>query len=158
MWDPGFEHEQTQTAIIKDYHRSFCIWSVHYRGTHENPGLVVGLDTGGECIGRAYKVSEEQLFPVLNYLKDREMDTGVYIPSIRPIWLDSGECVECLVFIADHQHDHYAGNLEISEKVKVIKRSRGNRGPNTDYVINTYEHLLDLGIEDPYLKSVVENL
>ena len=158
MWNPGFEFEENQKAIIKGYHRAFCVWSVHYRGTHENPGLVVGLDTGGECVGQAYRISEDQLYPTLNYLKKREMDTGVYIPSIRPVWLDNGSCVDSLVFIADHQHDHYAGKLDINEKVDVIKRSMGNRGPNTDYAINTYEHLINNGIEDPYLKSVVDLL
>lgn len=158
MWNPGFDYVEAQKAIIKGYHRSFCIWSVHYRGTHENPGLVVGLDTGGECVGRAYRITEEKLYPVLNYLKAREMDTGVYIPSIRPIWLDSGHCVDCLVFIADHGHDHYAGKLPIEEKIKHIKYARGGRGLNTDYVINTYEHLLDNGIDDGYLKSVVDRL
>lgn len=158
MWDPGFEYEESHKAIIKGYHRAFCVWSVHYRGTWSSPGLVVGLDDGGECVGRAYRICEDQLFPVLNYLKKREMDTGVYIPSVRSVWLDSGECVDALVFIADHQHDHYAGKLELDEKIRIIKRSRGNRGLNTDYVINTYEHLLDSGIEDPYLKSLVEQL
>lgn len=158
MWDPGFKYDESQKAIIKEYHRSFCIWSVHYRGTYENPGLVVGLDTGGECVGRAYRINEEHLYGALNYLKAREMDTGVYIPSIRPIWLDSGDCVDCLVFIADHKHDHYAGKLEIEEKINVIKHARGGRGLNTDYVINTYEHLLENGIDDNYLKSVVEKL
>lgn len=158
MWDPGFEFDESHKAIIKDYHRSFCIWSVHYRGTFENPGLVVGLDTGGECVGRAYRITEEQLYPTLSYLKQREMDTGVYIPSIRPIWLDTGVCVDSLVFIADHKHDHYAGKLPVEEKVKIIKRARGGRGLNIDYVINTYEHLLDSGIDDTYLKSVVDKL
>src|SRR3546814_15151256 len=47
MWNPGFAFLERQPALLRGYHRAFCIYSEHYRGTRERPGLVLGLDRGG---------------------------------------------------------------------------------------------------------------
>ena len=56
MWDPGFAHVEAQPALLRGYHRRFCVYSHRYRGTPERPGLVLGLDRGGACKGIAYRV------------------------------------------------------------------------------------------------------
>jgi hypothetical protein len=49
MWDPGFAHIAAEPALLRGYHRAFCIYSSRYRGTVKAPGLVLGLDPGGAC-------------------------------------------------------------------------------------------------------------
>ena len=44
LWNPGFEYEQSTLATLMGYHRSFCMRSIHHRGTPEAPGLVLALD------------------------------------------------------------------------------------------------------------------
>ena len=44
LWNPGFEYVQCQLATLSGYHRSFCMRSIHHRGTPEAPGLVLALD------------------------------------------------------------------------------------------------------------------
>ena len=58
MWLPGFTFERNLPARISGYHRRLSVYSNHYRGTPEKPGLVFGLDRGGSCAGMAFEVSE----------------------------------------------------------------------------------------------------
>ena len=66
LWNPGFEPAETQRAVMKDYHRSFCMLSIHHRGTEEEPGLVLALDTapGHQCTGVAFRVKEAEAYPL----------------------------------------------------------------------------------------------
>ena len=44
IWNSGFDVARSEIATLDGFARSFCMWSVHYRGTEEVPGLVLGLD------------------------------------------------------------------------------------------------------------------
>jgi cation transport protein ChaC len=57
MWDPGFRFTERRRGLLRGYHRAFCIYSHHYRGTPQSPGLVLGLDHGGACRGIVYRVA-----------------------------------------------------------------------------------------------------
>ncbi|MEO1504755.1 MAG: gamma-glutamylcyclotransferase, partial [Pseudomonadota bacterium] len=59
MWDPGFAHVERREALLHGFARRFCMWSVHYRGTPEDPGLVLALleEAGAATEGVAYRVS-----------------------------------------------------------------------------------------------------
>ena len=57
MWNPEFDYVRRAPAMLRGYHRSFCLYSTRYRGTPERPGLVLGLDRGGACRGIAYRVA-----------------------------------------------------------------------------------------------------
>ena len=67
MWDPGFDFLERWPALLRGYHRAFCIYSHHYRGTPARPGLVLGLDRGGSCRGMAYRVAAENRQAVLDW-------------------------------------------------------------------------------------------
>ena len=47
IWDPEFSYAESEPALLRGYHRSFCLYSYDYRGTPAQPGLVLGLDRGG---------------------------------------------------------------------------------------------------------------
>src|SRR5918996_725222 len=51
MWNPGFATPETRGARLHGWHRAFCIYSEHYRGTPRQPGLILGLLPGGSCRG-----------------------------------------------------------------------------------------------------------
>ncbi|MEM8592527.1 MAG: gamma-glutamylcyclotransferase, partial [Pseudomonadota bacterium] len=33
MWNPGFAPAEASLARLQGYARSFCMWSIHHRGT-----------------------------------------------------------------------------------------------------------------------------
>ena len=71
IWDPGFPFEEARPALLRGYHRAFCLYSTRYRGTPERPGLVLGLDRGGACRGVAFRVPGRHAAEVLRYLDDQ---------------------------------------------------------------------------------------
>lgn len=158
MWRPDFAFIDLQPATLFGYHRAFCIISTHYRGSEAHPGLVLGLDRGGQCIGRMYRIAPEDAEAAADYLHRREMITGVYIPKLLKVRLPSGEDVTALSYVADRQHPQYAGKLPIDEVVHRIRDAVGVAGPNIDYLRNTVQHLDDLGISDCALHRILRML
>ena len=43
IWKPGFDWAERRLAALTGWRRSFCMSSIHYRGTPEAPGLVLAL-------------------------------------------------------------------------------------------------------------------
>lgn len=154
MWRPGFPHVNVRAARLYGYHRALCVWSWVYRGTRTNPGLVLGLDLGGSCLGRAFCVREADKHAAANYLYKREMVTRVYVPILAPIHLEDGRRVVALTFTTDRTHSQYAGKLTADEAAATVSRAHGQSGPNTAYVANTVQHLDELGIGDSLLHQV----
>src|SRR5260370_1055095 len=76
MWDPGFAYAEAQPALLRGYHRSFCVYSPRHRGTPERPGIVLGLDRGGACKGIAYRVPAAHVAAALHYLGGRDAGRG----------------------------------------------------------------------------------
>jgi cation transport protein ChaC len=66
--------------------------------------------------------------------------------------------VRALAYLVNEKHPQYAGRLAISEQVRLIGRSSGESGRNTEYVRNTAQHLLALGIRDKSLLEIVAAL
>lgn len=147
MWNPGFEHVESRPALLHGWHRAFCVYSHRYRGTPEQPGLVLGLDRGGSCRGMAYRVARARALDVLDYLWDREMVHGVYTPRVLATATDGGR-VACHTFTVDRTHRQYAGGLGEEEMVRLIRQGVGKGGHNRDYLANTVRHLDELGVGD----------
>ncbi|GHC76318.1 gamma-glutamylcyclotransferase [Limoniibacter endophyticus] len=158
MWRPGFAHVETQRARLHGYRRSLCIYSHVHRGTPQRPGLVLGLDRGGSCVGMAFRVPGDLQEEVVAYLRDREMVTGVYRETVLPITLQNDDRVAALCYVVDPLHAQYAGKLTPDKAAEVVAGAVGKSGPNEDYVINTVEHLQALRISDFWLESVARTV
>ncbi len=156
MWAPGFPFVTRCTALLRGYHRRFCIHSTHHRGTPECPGLVFGLDHGGACRGVAYRVAARDIAPVLAYLWHREMVSNVYRPKMMTVRLDGGDAVSACAFVVDRSHSQYCPVRDRAEAVSLIRQGVGRSGRNIDYLANTVQHLRDLGLRDQGLEALLE--
>src|SRR5499433_2070144 len=107
MWRPGFESIEQAPARLIGEHRALCVYSFVHRGTPEKPGLVLGLDRGGNCRGIAYRVTGKKRVATIEYLRGREQVTMVYREAWRPAWLDDDpkQSVQALVYMVDRGHE-----------------------------------------------------
>jgi cation transport protein ChaC len=152
MWRPGFEYVEQQGALVHGWRRSLCIYSHVYRGTPERPGLVLGLDRGGACRGVAFRVAASLRTATIDYLRQRELVTAVYVEKNVLTHLADGTKVDALTYVADRNHIQYAGRLEREELLSLVMQGEGRLGANAEYVLNTDTHLRENGVRDSTLE------
>jgi cation transport protein ChaC len=156
IWRPGFAHAAAHPALLRGFHRRFCIWSRIYRGSPEAPGLVLGLDRGGACRGVAFRVPAPEAAAVLDYLDARENigDEVVYARRLLPVrLLDSGRTVRAVAYVVERNSRHYC-RPAAEEAARAIARGIGQAGPNRDYLLNTVSHLQAMGVRDAGLDRI----
>jgi glutathione-specific gamma-glutamylcyclotransferase len=158
MWNPEIEVAGSHRAKVYGLHRSFCMASTIYRGTPEDPGVVLGLDVGGCVTGVAFKLVARQREKSLDVLYAREMLLNIYVPTIVSVHLiQEDKRVKALTFVANRKHPSYA-RLSDDEVIQRFKRCVGQRGPNLDYARKTYAALQELGVEDAHFKRLIARL
>ena len=153
MWDPGFAYDERKIARLKDYARSFCMRSIHHRGTVEDPGLVLALDPhpGAACEGLALRVTSGAEDETMAYLRERELISSAYLEAGVEVRLEDGRKVPAVTYVVDTDHVQYCGGLDLETQAGIIAHAVGGRGPNTEYLYNTTAHLEELGIADEEL-------
>ena len=156
MWSPGFRHAEKRTGLVRGYHRALCILSSRYRGTPEKPGLVMGLCRGGSCWGMAFRVPAVRVRRVLRTLWKREMLNKVYVPTLVPVTVGPRRRIRALAFVADTAHRQFVRELDLHGRARLVAQGIGQRGRCVDYIRNTLEHMLALGVNDPHLARVLE--
>lgn len=154
MWRPGFAHVETMRARLHGYRRSLCIYSHVHRGTPDHPGLVLGLDAGGSCLGIAFRVPGDMTDEVMVYLREREMSNQVYHEKWLRLRLADGRDVQAVTYVADRRHIQYAGSLKAEDAAAIVISAQGDSGANLDYVANTLEHLRNMRVRDHALEHV----
>ena len=154
LWNPGFEVAERVIGTLPGYARSFCMRSIHHRGTEDVPGLVLALDedVGSACEGIALRVAEGHEDATLEYLRERELISSAYVEKNLQIHLTDGRDVVGVTYVIDEAHEQYCGGLPLEEQAHIIARAVGGRGPNTEYLYNTATHLSEVGLHDPALE------
>lgn len=160
IWHPGFPVAERQVARLKGWHRSFCMRSIHHRGSPEAPGLVLALDRaeGAHCDGVAFRVAPGAETATVDALRERELISSAYIEVELDVRLKDGRDVPALCYVIDPHHVQYCGGLALEEQAQIIARSTGGRGPNRDYLWSTADHLHELGIADGDLDWLSERV
>ncbi len=155
MWRPGFDYLEVRPATVYGHHRALCIYSWLYRGTKACPGLVFGLDRGGSCLGRAFRVAADRTEAVRDYLFAREMEYAVYRQVTLAARLADGRRVAAFSHVVDRACEQYAGKLSEARLVELVRQGHGTMGSCRDYLVNTVAHLDELGIRDGPLHKLL---
>jgi len=153
IWNPGFPVAERHIARLAGYRRSFCMRSIHYRGTSDAPGLVLALDAAddADCVGVAFRVQAGAEAETLAGLRERELISSAYYEAELPVRIDGGTTHTAVCYVVDRNHVQYCGGMSLAEQARIIASAAGTRGPNTEYLFNTAKHLGELGIRDAEL-------
>lgn len=157
IWNPAFEFAEQRCALLRGWHRRFCLKMYMGRGTIENPALMLALDRGGSCRGVAFRIKADKVRPELSLLWQREMYGGSY--NARWVTLfDGTESFKALTFVCNHSHPRYTRELTPEQSALLIAKARGELGTCREYLENTIVHLGKMGVRDVGLMRIAKAL
>jgi glutathione-specific gamma-glutamylcyclotransferase len=159
IWKPVFEPAATAHAIALGWQRAFCLKLVRFRGTREQPGLMMQIDRGGRCEGVVQQVALSRELADLSALWRREMT--IKPPGNLPQWIDvelSGVIRKAIAFTANPASPNYVGGLTPAEVAQTLSTACGHWGSGADYLRQTVLSLDAAGIHDRYLWNLQERV
>jgi len=95
----------------------------------------------------SYRISAADVPSELLLLWRREMIVGCYIPRWVRVF-DGTQNLEAIAFVINRRHRAYAGNISLETTVNSIATARGELGSCSDYLLQTVNGLIGVGIED----------
>ena len=149
IWKPEIEHLETRKSTARGWHRAFCFRVTRFRGTKNQPGLMMSLDRGGQCQGVLFRLRPQNLEGQLQRLVRREITAKP--PNNLPRWIsvatDHGT-VPAIAFVMNRQSRVYVGRLAPEEVADILAVACGHWGSGAEYLHNTIAHLQEHGIHD----------
>lgn len=152
LWKPGFDYTERHPARLRGWHRAFCMQIKRFRGSPEQPGLMLALDHGGSCKGEVFIVAEAAIATELDKILRREVPYRRLARAWRWLSVDSrGRHIKALTFYAGMRRDMFYVKLPVLEQAQMLARAAGHGGSGAAYLHQTVMKLDELGIHDPYL-------
>jgi cation transport protein ChaC len=158
LWRPAFDVEATRLAHVPGWRRDFCMEITRWRGSPDQPGLMMGLRQGsGACSGMVIQLADHERHAQLVRLLKRETDTAEDMLSLR--WLeadtDRGK-VRALAAWAEPVKSRMFVEKSIEEQAYMLARACGSAGSGAAYLHRTVTSLAKIGLEDEYLTALDE--
>lgn len=153
IWNPAFHFVEKRIARLNGYHRCFCLWTHLGRGTPERPGMVLGLERGGSCVGVAFRIAAKAVADEVEIIWRREMVSGAYLPRWTRLSTEEG-AVTAVSFVINPDHPRYACKPPEQDVVTSLAHATGPLGAAREYLDNTVSHLDELGIHDRALRRL----
>ena len=160
LWYPEIGLTQPVMATLSGWQRSFCLWQWAYRGSRVNPGLMLALVPGGQCIGQAFRLEPpsaekpgiaDRLWPVWK----RELIGNGYVARMVEVETPGGP-KPALTFTANTESPRFVHPLPLAEMARLIGSAKGSRGASALYLCHTAAQCRELGIADPHLENLDE--
>ncbi len=147
IWDPGVYVEEYRFGRLHGWRRTFCMRIEGGRGSRDQPGLMVALESGGQCEGIVFRLPAALVDQETEYMWRREMFAGAYRPIFQEVATPQGP-VDALVFVMEQDNYRYAPNIPNNDAAKIIATAHGRLGTNFEYLDSLVRNFNDLGIED----------
>lgn len=137
-------------------HRSFNKKSIESRGTKAKPGLVLGLEYGGECKGKLIMIDKG------NYPKVLKREGG-YIPidtsnskKLKVVNEKNENIENCIVFFPNPKGPNFVkSDVNLDEKVKIILNgAKGTRSDSKEYLSEIRNFLKENEIVDDEIEKL----
>ena len=93
----------------------------------------------------------------LAYLRERELISSAYVEKMLDVDLHDGRRVTAVTYVIDESHVQYCSET-LEDQAHIIARAVGGRGPNTEYLYNTADHLAQIGLRDPDLEWLTQRV
>jgi cation transport protein ChaC len=157
IWQPNFSFAEHRPGTIHGWHRAFCIEQKRWRGSPQQPGLMMALERGGSCDGVAYRLPNGEQREHIRNLVGREITMREDLGMVRWVTVrtDTGP-LRALVFWAGPKGDGIALMLPLERVAWVLARACGHIGSCASYLYNTVEKLEEFGIHDRNLWRLQE--
>jgi len=173
MWDHTSGASNFKRAVLVGWHREYNQLSSVSRGTRANPGLALGLEQGGECIGLMFQIPKNKFD---NFLRREGVNSGNYL-LLNSVDDESRIKIftygfarrrkrfreKCYVVVSNPDSPAYCGNETITQRAQRAISSSfaggGRRGNSIEYINETYENVQnEMGIHDPALKEMKDEV
>ncbi|WP_074830768.1 MULTISPECIES: gamma-glutamylcyclotransferase [Bradyrhizobium] len=160
IWNPAVKFVERRLAKVEGWHRSFCMSIVAGRASPASPGLMLGLDGGGECLGSAFRLDDADVRSELSLLWRREMlCRGAYVPRWLELRDEDGVGFgHAVAFTIDPEGEKYAGNVPAEVAVRRLASASGGLGSCADYLFQTRDGLRAHGIPDLALEHLANRV
>ncbi len=149
VWNPEYSVNRIAHGTVYGWHRAFCMRLERFRGSQDQPGLMMGLERGGSCRGIVQEITSTDPRETLDALVRRELITKPCTYSAR--WLPvraPGGTVMAVSFTIDRRGRFYEGGLSLEAVAHRLADAVGHLGTNAEYLMNTVRHLEKHGIRD----------
>ena len=157
IWNPAFHYIEKRPALLRGWHRRFCLKMFMGRGSPQTPGVMLALDQGGTCHGVAFRIAAGKVREELGILWQREMYGGAYHARLVPLEAE-GEPIAAVTFVINHDHPRYIREISLEQTAALIATGCGDLGTCREYLENTVKHLGELGLSDEGLVRIAAAL
>jgi cation transport protein ChaC len=152
IWNPPVLPAEQRMCVAAGWHRSFCLEMRSWRGTPEEPGLMMALRTGGSCAGAAQLYHDDDQHWLMVTLLKREIGGPIGLSSLKFIDLQTaGGLVRALCFYAEPVEVRGKPDLPLNDVAEILSRACGHAGSGAEYLFETIQALETAGIHDSEL-------
>lgn len=157
IWKPAVDMVEQRRSTADGWHRSFCLEMRSWRGSAEQPGLMMALRRGGSCTGIAQRPLGHDRHSLMVSLLRREIGGPNGYAALRLIELltDEGP-VRALCFYADPPEVAETAELPAERVASILARACGHVGSGAEYLFKTVAALQAADIHDPHLWHLQE--
>jgi len=149
IWKPACDTVEHRRATAYGWHRAFSLELTRWRGSAEQPGLMLALERGGSCDGMVYRLSPTDEAKQLGRLIRREVGGHEALRAVRWITVDTGRGkLRALAFWAGPRGLDRNVRLPLARVAQILARACGHVGSGAEYLFQTVAKLEELGIRD----------
>ncbi len=152
IWKPAADIAEQRRSTAHGWHRSFCLEMRSWRGSPEQPGLMMALRRGGSCTSIAQRPVGHDRHSLIVRLLRREIGGPIGYAALRLIELQSNEGpLRALCFYADPPEVADTPELPAEQIASTLARACGHIGSGAEYLFKTVAALQAANIQDPHL-------